>query len=501
METSHSMRRILFRLFFMISVFAQAAFTEFYCRAADGSNLNAGSTNAAAASFTYASGSWVASTGVFTVASGNPSSDGVAVGDFASVYPDGSTVGVFVGRVTARDTTTITVSLTAKSGTAPTDGTNTRTLKIGGAWKGPNAAEIFPGAFVAGTMTNAAGDVVCVNMKNGTSYAVTASIAHTVAGPVRWEGFTTTAHDGGMAVIDGGVAGASYSLLNTTTSTFNEWVNIIFQNNGLTGCASMVTASGTGRFFRCVFTGSRGNGAAIGVAVFFEECEFYGNNLSNTANTGGLAGGGSMIFIFKCIFHDNAGSNNLGVAYSGGSGIMVIEQCIFDTNGNDGIRMSGLGGIMRISHSDFYNNVGSGINSAAGAGTSMLILENCNFVKNGGWGINRSGSSLMVGAFRNLGFGAGTQANVSGNIAAGISGVDTINTVNYVADVTPWVDPANGDFRISLATAKGTGRGAFTQTAAGYTGTIGYFDVGAAQHKDSGGGLNWPSFMPKLKLK
>lgn len=68
-----------------------SSFTEFCCRSG-GSNLNAGTRTGnttvpgTSANFTYASGSWVSGTGVFTVASGNPQSDGVAVGDFVSVY-------------------------------------------------------------------------------------------------------------------------------------------------------------------------------------------------------------------------------------------------------------------------------------------------------------------------------------------------------------------------------------------------------------------------------
>src|SRR5439155_4988747 len=110
------------------------------CCRSGGSNLNAGTRTGnttvpgTSANLTYASGTWVQSTGVFTVASGNPVNDGVAAGDFASVYPDAATVTPFVGRVTTRDATTITVSLTAKMGTAPVDGTTNTTLKIGGAW-------------------------------------------------------------------------------------------------------------------------------------------------------------------------------------------------------------------------------------------------------------------------------------------------------------------------------------------------------------------------------
>jgi hypothetical protein len=59
--------------------------------------------------------------------------------------------------------------------------------------------------------------------------------------------------------------------------------------------------------------------------------------------------------------------------------------------------------------------------------------------------------------------------------------------VTYANDVTPWTDPANGDFRISLAAAKGAGRGTYTQTAASYAGTVGYPDIGAAQSTGGGG--------------
>ncbi len=85
------------------------AFTEFYVQTT-GSNLNAGSTADNAAPFTYAAGTFVQSTRVFTVASGNPQSDGVTVGMFASIYTTaGATVATFVGRVSAVDATTITV--------------------------------------------------------------------------------------------------------------------------------------------------------------------------------------------------------------------------------------------------------------------------------------------------------------------------------------------------------------------------------------------------------
>ena len=209
------------------------SFTEFCCRSG-GSNLNAGTRTGnstepgTAADLTYSSGTWVASTGVFTVASGNPQTDGVAVGDFASVYADGSTVTGFVGRVTARDTTTITVSLTAKAGTAPTDGTGNRTLKIGGAWKGPNGTDKFPFGTIASTLTNASSDPPRVNFKNDATYAITAALGPGTSG-IWYEGYTSSYSDGGRAIIDGGTSGASYYLLDMLSGTSCTLKNLIFQ--------------------------------------------------------------------------------------------------------------------------------------------------------------------------------------------------------------------------------------------------------------------------------
>ena len=88
-----------------------------------------------AAGTTYASGSWVDATGVFTVASGDPEADGVLVGEYAIVHPDADAP-AFVGLITDRDETTITVSLEVANGTAPVDGTEDTTLIVGYSVKG-----------------------------------------------------------------------------------------------------------------------------------------------------------------------------------------------------------------------------------------------------------------------------------------------------------------------------------------------------------------------------
>jgi hypothetical protein len=130
-----------------------------------------------------------------------------------------------------------------------------------------------------------------------------------------------------------------------------------------------------------------------------------------------------------------------------------------------------------------YNNTSNGINIATALSTHVWI-ENCNFVKNGGAGINNI-SVINTGFVYNCGYGAGTQANGSGDT---INNLVQSGTVTYGSNLTPWVDPANGDFRINLLAANFAGRGAFTETASSYAGTIGTPDIGAAQSRTGSAG-------------
>jgi hypothetical protein len=463
------------------------AFTEFCCKSG-GSNLNAGTRTGnstepgTSADFTYASGTWVSATGVFTVASGDPSADGVAVGDFASVYADGATVTTLVGRVTARTSTTITVSTTAKAGTT-TDGTSNRTLKIGGAWQGPNGTSFFPFTLATlASLANAAAEIPRINIKAGT-YSMTGTAGSiTNAGPFKVQGYTTSYSDGGRPVIDGGASGSHYTMVTLTcTNTF--WQDLAFTRCGATGTGiSFWTNSGNTKWFRCVWYSFRGNPYfADGI---IEECEFYGNNIGNQTS----AAGGARIdggFVRRSIFHDN--TDNGCTVYSGS---VTFVECVFDSNTKYGLHLTetGAGSSQRIIGCDFYNNTSDGCRNSNSSGTAQLTIENCNFVKNGGYGFNANGAGRRIGTMMNCGYGAGTQANTSG-ATNGTGDLDVSGAVTYASDATPWTDPANGDFRISLAAAKGAGRGAFTQTAASYAGTVGYPDIGAAQSAASGGGI------------
>jgi hypothetical protein len=203
---------------------------------------------------------------------------------------------------------------------------------------------------------------------------------------------------------------------------------------------------------------------------------------------------GTGIACIRCISHHNTGSNSSGFNISGANTTLAYINCIADSNGSSGFRQAGTSSNNKIAYigCESYNNSSHGL-EIAGAGTLGFVnVENCNFINNGGWGIKVTATSAALALITNCGFGSGTAANTSGAIeTAGFSptmrGIVT-DTVTYPADVTPWVDPANGDFRINLAAAKGAGRGSFTQEQAGYAGTVGFPDIGAAQHADAGGG-------------
>jgi hypothetical protein len=467
------------------------AFTEFYCQTT-GSNLNAGSTTADVAAYTATNGNWSSTTGVFTPTSGNPSLS-VAVGDFCSVYPDAATVGVFVARVTAVSATTITLSTTAKAGTAPTTAVTGVSLKAGGAWKGPNGAEAFPFGFVTAALTNAASNMTRVNLKGGTNYAITAAVTHSIAGPTVFQGYTTAPGDGGMATIDGGTLGTSYVLL--TVSAAHIWItSLVFANNGASGNANGVAVTGARCVVDgCVFHDVRGTGLYFtGGSGVVSECEFYACNQSNTDGLAGLNAFTATCTVQRCVAHDNVGTNGDGFRGTAFVGTATFHSCIADSNGRYGFNLPGNQTSHYLHRCDVYNNGADGVRSSSDAGVITVVLENCNFVKNGGYGYNAVASfNIMQGLVRSCGFGAGTRANTSGATNAGaLASVSIVGSVIYAADVTPWVDPANGDFRVNLAAARGAGRGAFTQTQAGYAGTVAYPDIGAAQHQEaaSGGG-------------
>lgn len=454
------------------------AYSEFYCDAANGSNLNAGYPIGGSYPVTSTNGAYSRATGAggtdqFIAASGTPFS-GCAVEDCVSIFADAASAPTgFIGRVTAVNGggASLDISLTAIYGTRPATAASGITAKVGGPFKGPNATSSFP-SDLDKALANVAGDTLRVNFKNNADYVMTVgnvAIARSVAGPIIFQGYTTTPGDLGKAILRTPGTGTSANLCNVTGVLGVMFVDLIAKDNGDAGTGNgFSNTSASTTYIRCVATNIRGHGfnIASGRAI---ECEAYGCNTSNTAN-----GVGFLVttgVARRCISHDNTGSNSSGFSVAGGA----IIDCVAETNTAKGILVSVNSSIVNC---DLYNNGSDGID-LTNPSTSTIEIENCNFIKNGGYGIKGSGAGNRNGLIVNCGFGSGTQANNSGN-TTGLKGIQAIGSITYAADVTPWNAPTTGDFTLALAAAKGTGRGSFTQTQTSYTGTLSYPNVGSS---------------------
>jgi hypothetical protein len=471
------MKRLLVTLLLIPSL-AFGTFTEFYCQSG-GSNLNAGSTNNNTALYTSTNGGWNSGTSVFTPTDGtNPVSAGVAVGMFASVYTDGASVGVYVGRVSAV-TNSANGTITVPSpgfGTAPSTNASARTIKVGGAWQGPNGASGFPFTSANyGNNKDSTSHQVRTNLKNDQTYLPTSSFAFVSSGsPHVVQGYSSSVGDTGLATFDGSTS--TGAIITDLGISGTDVSNLKFTTSISSGSTDLVTSSKVNHYTRCVFTGSRNNGLNVqGSGSVVTECEFYGNNTANTASKAGLFLLGNTL-VKRSFIHDNTGSNTIGCLVTGNGNI--IDHSVIATNGKYGVSItSSLTGVVNtVSNCDIYNNGSDGINIAT-ALTSEVWIENTNFVKSTGAGINNV-SVVNFGYVYNCAYGAGTQANGS---------ADTLNNltqpsfVTYASNTTPWIDPANGNFAITPASAAvAAGRGAFTTTASSYGPTVGYPDIGAA---------------------
>lgn len=467
-----------------------ASFSETYCDTATGANINAGDdkTVSTTTNGAYTRAGGAGGTDLFTAASGTPFS-GASTDDLISVYADGATVSTFIARITAVNGggASVDISLTKIAGTRPATAASGVSATIGGKWKGPNAASGFPlNLSTLAAITNTAGDIVCVNMKGGTNYAITAVVTLGAQGPYRVEGYTTTVHDGGRATIDGGTSGASYNLFAVNGNN-TQMANLILQNNGATGGTNGVQVAGSDCVFQNIVVNSvRGTGFATVSDNTLISMETYACNQSNGSGLGGISMNGGKAYF--CICHDNTGSNSYGMRLSGSG---ALNFCIADTNGGIGFDITAtvsvdLWGLVA------YKNTSDGIKISAASATAANVV-NCILQQNGAYGINASGST-RIGNILNCAFGAGTEGNTSGNINAP-SGMQEAGTINLTSNISAFVDAPNGDFDLNNTTGggallRGTGYGTFTQTASSYTGTSSKIDVGAAQHQEtaSGGG-------------
>lgn len=445
------------------------AYTEFYINpsSAYDSNLNSGSTNGAPV-YSSTGGNWNNSTFVFTPTDSSTPSSSVSTGMFASIYTtSGATVATYIARITAVGSGTngtITVSNTNKAGTAPTSGSGTVSIIVGGPWTGPSGSTTFPLSLaISGTtLVNSSSNPARISWQNSQTYSMTAAISDSTT-VTRHEGFNSSPGDGGIVTLSGGNSGTSYVLL--TAPTTNAYVNFIFSGNGSSGSANLVAGTNA-LFINCVFTGSVGNGLSSGKAF---NCEAYGNNTSNTSALGGF----NSSSCFYCVsHHNNTGSNCHGFVLCS-----TIAKCVAAYNAGNGF-FQNPGYCMYGCVS--YGNSLSGWNNDGNNANGFLV--NCSFENNSQYGYVPQGGTLVYMA--NCSFYNNTSGMLGGTTAAQQT-IFQINTITPTASTM--VSPSTGNFALN----NNTGGGALLR-AAGYdweivyqntftSTTEDYSDVGAAQ--------------------
>jgi hypothetical protein len=372
------------------------AWTDFYVDSG-GSNINAGNVINAAASVTVTAGGWSTATNVFTAPSGTPFSGITDNVDWASIYNDGATVGVFTGLITAHTNTTITISATVRMGTPPTTNASTRSCKVGGSWL--NTA-IWASAAVLGAGT--VGVATRINYQAAT-YANTTTnrivaVVGTAAFPIWHRGYKTTPGDMDGRPTTARVAGTDIPLITWTTQAgnfngnFNQFSSMAF--SATTNTAAVIGVAGTDcKFHRCEFTST--NAAAGGVAFRTTaartmcSCCYFKATTSGQAAVransggstylscwieGGLAGvetDNSSTHLIGCLIRNAATYGFSAIAASGT--LMAIIGCTIDNPGTDGMRFAVTTNQATIANNIITNCPGVGINNSSGTNNDRFL--------------------------------------------------------------------------------------------------------------------------------
>lgn len=420
------------------------------CCRSGGSNLNAGSRTGnttvpgTAADLTYASGNYDG-TSVFTVASGNPVTDGVVAGDLISIYANGATVTTLVAQVVSRTSTTITHSTTLKAGST-LSGTGNRTLKVGGAWAGPSSSTTFP--FSISNWDTLADTRVQINWKNDVTYDRSTG-AWNPSGTINNCGFTSAYNDLGLATWTSTGSGIPFAIGNANS----YYADLIFLVGTTTGTNdALAVTAGRVLMRRCVVTGARGSGINVTGSAILEYCELYGNNVSNNSGDAGLQNTGPTTAI-GCLFHHNTGSNTNGVLI-GHANTQFIE-CTFANNGKAGVDFATVtAGIISFTHCNFYANTTAGIACVTTAGsTTTLSVMYGNFVSNSTYGVDNGDD--VKGNFNFMLFKCAFYGNSSGETNFGSGASESLDGTTLSS--SPFTDPANGDFSLNATSGGGLG--------------------------------------------
>lgn len=237
----------------------------------------------------------------------------------------------------------------------------------------------------------------------------------------------------------------------STAGLYNSSDNALFYNCKAMRCSIYggISATGVAHVLGCEITDCTGSSYAIGGAyTVWESCYIHDCSMSThqfTANTGFVA--------IDCIFD----SCTTFVTFSGSSGAALFDRCVF------------------------YGSTGAPV--AFTATPKVVLFKDCIFEGGSTYGVSASAAYTSI-RFVSCAF----YNNTSGKYQ-NMSSYQSIGEI--VPTVSPFVDAANGDFRLNMKAGGGALlRGAgYPQTFPGLT-YAHRRDIGAHQHSGPKRGIN-----------
>lgn len=319
----------------------------------------------------------------------------------------------------------------------------------------------------------------------GLTFAQT-SVATLAAPPTRLIGYGSTRGDTTHATM---VLGSGTSGINTTGANFFvEQFDV--DCNSVATSTGIILAGNNSRAIRCKASGFTTAGITMGAGTnqFATDCEVTGGTAAATAAVNHT---GSSNTTARCFIHDNACP-----------GIFLSTLGVADSNlvvNNSGASSIGI----RLTFSNqavsntVHNNGSHGISFSQDT-TRPCQVKNNILTTNGGYGLAHTTTNEAADAsFDGNAYGGGAAANTLGtrnqvDNVTGLFGVTPYVNTDVLLTGSPYVGPTTGTTaNFSLNDTAGAGRSCkgvgVPGTWPGNTGSTGYLDMGAVQHKDGGG--------------
>ena len=274
-------------------------------------------------------------------------------------------------------------------------------------------------------------------------------------------GYSSTHGDGGQATWT--TATNSVHLINPSGANGLNFVNIRFTNTAGTPLDAIhPTTSNASQlsFVNCYFSGFRyainGNYSVdYGIVnLLIDSCEITACTTDGIISSGGIT-------VLASYIHGNTGFGiNQGTATQCAPvNLTILNSVIKSNSGTAGVSGNGTASPyipVVIVNCAFINNTGDGLRMAGNGGGQILLLWNCIIDSNGGYGVRYSiGSSTFFWgpSFRNNAYGSGSTANTSGDMGGSPAPVKDASDVVLTAD--PFTSRSTGDFSLNSTAGGG----------------------------------------------